>query len=277
MFSYQILFNRRHVLAKWIRAIALVCLLLGTNAIADSENIDRYLGASAKFEMLVSQKAREHKMPRITEAQAAEVIAILSDTQGFLKSTTYRLKDLNSLMDMCGKANAAVMSYALFDLKANVDPNSDLKLIAAQTQQLIGRNIRTFQDELSKLQPFLIRCMAMQIPLFNEFMSSLKPEERTDVSRAGLQRARLGMLGVYIGGLQSIISADLSDSYRLNLLESLAETAPAFVTFLPLDARKQILELAKAALPTAPSNFQLYLTKITEAMSDLRCEGLCSF
>ncbi|HEY2990416.1 MAG TPA: hypothetical protein VGL11_22060, partial [Candidatus Binatia bacterium] len=127
------------------------------------------------------------------------------------------------------------------------------------------------------LQPFLIRCLAAQMPLLTEFIYSLKPEEMTDIRRSGLQKTRTGMFGAFVGALQCLSTAQLRDSYRLNLLESLAETASVFAPLLHLTERKQILNLAEAVRPTLPSNLHVYLAKITQAMSDLRCQGLCSF
>ncbi len=260
-----------------MKVLALVWLLLGQSAFAGSEHVTLYLEASARFEALVAQGAQERRMPRATEAQAADVIATLSDTQRFLNSTTYRPKDLPLLTDMCGKANAAVMAYALFDLKAHIDQSAKPQVVAVQLQRLMERNVHTFQEELSRLQPFLVRCMATQIPLLEVFVSSLKPEEMTDIRRAGLQKARMGTFAMYVGVLESARATSLGESYRQNLLEALAETASAFAPSLQLTERSRILDFVKAVRPIAPSSFDLYLGKISEAMSDVRCDGLCRF
>jgi hypothetical protein len=262
---------------EWSKALLFLWLFIGTIAIAAPQDIDQYLEASAKFEALVSESAKQRKMPRLKEKQAADVIFVLSDIQRFLNSYTYQIKDVDLLMDICGKANAAVMSYALFNLEANLDKRDDPQLIALKVQKLMERNIQTFQDELARLQPFQIQCMATGIPLISEFVESLKPEEMTDVRRDGLKKWRYGVFGMYVGWLQSINNPQLSKSYRLIILQSLADTASAFAPSLQLPVRKQILDFAKSVQSVSSNDFHLPLAKIIQAMSDMSCEGLCAF
>jgi hypothetical protein len=262
---------------EWSKTLLFLWLFIGTAAIAAPQGIDEYLQASAKFEALVTEGAKAHKMPRITEKQAADVILTLSDRQRFLNSYTFQLKEFDLLLDICGKANAAVMSYALFDLEANLDKKDDPKLIALKVQKLMGRNVQTYQNELARLQPFQIQCMATQVPLMREFVESLKPEEMTEVRRDGLKQWQNGMYGMYIGCLQSINNSQLSKSYRLIILQSLADTAEVFAPSLQLAMRKRILNLAKSIQSITSDDFQLPLAKIIQAMSDISCEGLCAF
>jgi hypothetical protein len=216
-------------------------------------------------------------MPRITDKKVAELIATLSDSHHFLDTTTYHLKDLNVLLDMCGNANAAVMSYALFDLKNTLDPKSDQTTIQLQIAKGIERNTLIFQDELELLQPFMIRCVAKQVPLLNEFAASLRPEEFTENRHAGLQRFRNGVFAIYSSVLQTTNNSLLRESYREKVLQAVAENSALYSSTLKPEERRKILDLAKSSQAATPGFLQKYFDKITYAMAEVSCDGLCKF
>jgi hypothetical protein len=261
----------------WIKSVALVCFYAGAATIACAQDAAQYFTASQEFERLVSQTTADHRMPRISDKKAAELIATLSDSRRFLDSTTYQVKDLGPLTEMCGKANVAVMSYALFDVKNNIDPNANAKGVAVQGARLVEKNVQTFQDELERLQPFLFRCMAKQITLLTEYMLSLKPEELTDTRLAGLRQMRSGIFESYYGVLQIANNSALKDSYRIKVLQAIGDTATQYASILQPPARRQIVDLAKSSLPTAPNALQESLGKIVNAMTQARCDGLCRY
>ena len=162
-----------------------------------------------------------------------------------------------------------------FDLKGNIDLKSKPNVVALQVARLGERNIRTFQNELEQLQPFLVRCMAKQIPVLTEFMLSLKPEEMTETRRAGLQKARNGLVNAYYNFLQMANSSELKESYRNKVLQAMAETAVQYSSILQLDARRKIFDIAKLGQANAPKTLRVYFKKIVNAMAEKSCEGLC--
>jgi hypothetical protein len=110
-----------------------------------------------------------------------------------------------------------------------------------------------------------------------QFVRSLKPEDFTDVRRAGLQQARSGMLNTYYGALQVSGDVSVTESYRTKIFQVLAEVAPQFASILPPQPRKQIAALAASGLATASPLLKSSLQKIVAGMNDPRCEGLCAW
>ncbi|MDR1887772.1 MAG: hypothetical protein LBQ81_00005, partial [Zoogloeaceae bacterium] len=161
---------------------------------SDSLGMDAYFDAYSEFDQMLTETSMTTPpgMPRVTEPKVALIIATLSDSERFLVKPDFRLEHFDVLMDMCGKANHAVMSYLLFNLKSHVDVKADPVTVASQVAKAMGYNTYMFQNELEFLQPFNIRCMARLVPLLTEFASNLKPEERTDIRRAGVQQTQNG-------------------------------------------------------------------------------------
>ena len=234
-----------------------------------------YASASHEFQQLAAQATRDTEMPRLTNPKAAELISILSDIR-LLSSRTYQISDMGSLMDICDQSNKAVMSYVLFDMKSVVNAKSDPQQAAARLAPLIERNIRAFQGELGRLQPFLFRCLAQEVPLLTQFARSLKPEDFTDVRRAGLKQARDGIFNVYYGALQAASDSAYTESYRARVLQTLAEVTPQYASVLQPQARKQLAALAASSEMKASLLLRDDLQKIVVGMSDPRCGDLCA-
>ncbi|MFZ6743725.1 hypothetical protein ACO0LC_10900 [Undibacterium sp. JH2W] len=204
-----------------------------------------------------------------------ELIAILSDSQRFLNSTSYRLADLATLHNMCMKTNAVTMSYALFDMKSYVKKGDDQALVVQQVGKLMYKNVVSFQNELEPLQPFLVRCLAKEIPLLTEFIATLQPEEFTDIRRGGLQQARNGVLSIYYGNLQILSNPDLKKPFKEKIVEALADAAAPLASIIQPAARQQIWDLATTIQKTRSGTMDSNLRKIIEVMSATECVGLC--
>ncbi len=264
-------------MSNLIIVTALLLLVTRLSVVAHANDLAGYLQASQEFEALFSQTAKEGRAPRLVDRNVADLIRVLSDSKRYLDETTYEVKDLLLLSDVCGKANAAVMSYGLFDHGNAIDRNADATRISLQVAQLMERNVVRFQDELQHLQPFLIRCLAKQIPLLGDFIVSLPPAELTDVRRGGVQGARQGAFGAFYGFLQVANHRALKDSYKEAVLRVMADTAPQYASFLPLTTRRQVADVAASVSTVVPGRLRGYVEQILRAMKDTRCEGLCRF
>jgi len=205
-----------------ISVTALLLLVTLLSVVAHANDLADYLRASQEFQELVALAAKEGRVPRLMDRNAANLILVLSDSKRYLHETTYEVKDLRLLADVCGKATAAVMLYALFDLGNAIDRKADATRIALQVAQLMERNVERFQDELQHLQPFLLRCWAKQIPLLNDFIVSLPPAEFTDVRRAGIQGARQGAADV-AASMSAVVHGRLRD-YIEQILRAMKDT-----------------------------------------------------
>ncbi|MBS1197770.1 MAG: hypothetical protein H6R18_1555 [Proteobacteria bacterium] len=255
--------------------VFLVLLFASSISMAHAQGLPEYLSAARELDSLVIEATNNNAMPRVTDIKVAQLVSVLSDSDRFLNSTAYETKDLGDLVEICGKANAISMKYALFDLKKAIDPKTDQKKIVLRVQQVMEKNVLAFQDELELLQPFLIRCMAKQAPLMNDFMLKLKPEEITEIRVQGIRQARNGTYNMYMGFLQSLNFKGIKASYRLKLLRALSETAERYSAILQPEARQKIGDFAKLVQLSAPEPFRSDLKTIIEAMSATACDGLC--
>jgi hypothetical protein len=235
---------------------------------------EQYLAAAKKFEQMKLDTNQRQTMPRITDENVADVLKVLSDER-VLTARYYGVKDLGLLLDVCGKANEVNMSYALFDLKSQMSPNAQPIEAAAKVKSVMEKNVVNFQDEISVVLPFLIKCTATQTPLLNQFMESLRPEEFTDVRRKGALQARDGMLNIYYGTLTSVADLRIKEANRLRMLAVLAETSSVFAKSLPNDRRKSISDLVNSVLRVGPDLFRSYLLKIQDSMSESICNAMC--
>ena len=259
----------------WTNIILMVCLCAGTGTLAHANTANEYLSLSKELEQLVAEATPDRSTVRLSNKKVAELISTLLASQHVLESTTYQIENLGTLMDICGSANAVVMSYMLFDLKNSVNPKTDPTPVAHQVQKVMENNLLAFQEELGQLQPFLLRCMAKQIPLMTAFMKSLKPEELTNIRLAGLQQHRDGVFSVYFGFLQNINNPSLEESYRAKILQTLAETATEYSSVLKPTARQQIIALANSVGLKTSNVFHRYLDAIIKAMTESACNGIC--
>jgi hypothetical protein len=163
----------------------------------------------------------------------------------------------------------------LFDLKAHVDPKWTPQEAIKKIVPIVTNNTLAFQEELTKLQPFLFRCLARQVPPITEFILALKPVELTAVRRQGLSQMRSGIVQTYAVALGVATEARCNKEYRLALLLSLAETAGSFATIMQVSDRKRIADSLSAASLTAQEPCKVWLDKIASKFYSRRCEGLC--
>ena len=261
------------IFCAWLAMIA--GPLIATNALASPPDLGDYFSAAKKFEKLIIENKKQNKMPLLQEKGAASLIQTLSDKR-FIKPEKYSVSDLNSLLDVCDKANAFVKTYVYFNATQRFmkSKNSNKPL---SYQEILDGNVEQFQNELSKLHPFQIYCMATQIPLLEGFVQSLKPEEITPIRIDGLKRARSGMLLVYKGLLQEINNEKLKHAYRLELIKAVSKSSPVFARFLHVSQREKIVNMATGYNETAPSAFKPHLEFLILSMQVKTCENLCRY
>jgi hypothetical protein len=220
------------------------------------------------------------KMPRLEEPDAAELINRLSDQSTFLESPRFDDKNLGDLMEICSAANQVVMSYVLFDVQSNLsheDTGASPDEKNRQVRDVIRNNVLSFHPELTLLQPFLLRCAALQIPIMNQYVSSQSAEQLTNMRRAGFSRTRSQLYTTYYGFLQMAQHEKAGAVYRKALLDALASTAEAFASAIrPLDRRLigVELDLLEQSLKALLAD---NLKAIRVAMTRPTCVGLCQY
>lgn len=252
-----------------IQKFIFALLLFASLGSAHAQSLENYLSASEEFERLTSESATKGVAPRRSDPQVAKLLSVLADEK-LLQVKSYGVADLNSLLDVCGKANAANMTYVLFGLKSlgtTVDP--------VQVQVLAGKNMLKYQDEIFPLSSFLNKCMATQLPLMAKFLEALPPGDNTDARKKGIRQFREGIFGLYASALSSIAQNAISERHRTNLLASLANTANVYATALPAERRQAIMQMAEASTQRAPQSLRGNLLRIAAAMKEAECATLC--
>jgi hypothetical protein len=259
--------------------IGLAALLLATcqSTIAHAHDPATYVRAGQEFEALFAQAATDGRPPRLADPHVANLIGVLSDSKRYLDDTTYEVKDIALLGEVCGKSNAAVMSYALFDHAKAIDRSAEATVKTQQVFQLMERNFLRFQDELVHLQPFLVRCLGKSVPLLDDFIATLPPAELTEVRRSGVRGTRQGAFNAFYGFLQAVNHPALKASYKDAMLSAMADTAAQYASILQPAMRRQVADIAASMRTAVDGRLRGHIEQILRAMKDTRCEGLCRF
>lgn len=241
-----------------------------------NNDLAAYREAGSKLMSLVAEAERAPEKKGLESEEIDQLVALLSNEMRFLGTKPHSAKDLENLLELCDTANRTVMSLAMFALKGHVDPTASPQKIASQVAELMNKNVETFGRHLRYLQPFSIRCLARQVPAMTDFVTSLPPALFTDVRRKGLEKFRAGLAHVFVDVVASLGNPNCDEAYRLALLESLADSAPSFISTLPVPVRFQIRSLISPSPGTSKPVFGIGLLKIYHALEDKTCSGLCS-
>ena len=143
-------------------------------------------------------------------------------------------------------------------------------------KEIWAENVEQFQNEFTRLQPFLIHCVAAEIPLLEEFMHNLKPEEITSIRIDGIKKARTGMLQLYTGVLQTINNEKLKVEYRLELVKALSASTSSFARFIQVSEREKIINIASEYRSNTPEILESYLDLLIHEMEGKDCKNLCN-
>jgi hypothetical protein len=235
-----------------------------------------YRAASERFNTLVAAADAANSPALVQGGEAEQLVAALSDVR-ILDARTWRAGDLADLLDVCGRSNRAVMTLALFDLKSHVGPRMPADEAQAATMAQFDRNARIFAAQLTRLQPFLVHCSALEVAPMARFVAGLRPEELTEPRRQGLAQFRTGLTQLFGGVLRSAGDPRYDAGYRMAVVQALAADAPALAAGLPVMQRQALRPEADAALQSAPTEFAPALKAIAAALADGRCEGLCGY
>lgn len=262
-----------HHLAKTI-VVFIIFFALAQSARANG--LDEYFEAARELQDRVEKGSARREMPTLADPKVAYLLSVVTDYDRFVGTPSYEAKDLETLMEVCNKANRLSVAYVLAGAKEALSGQSNQKTIAESLRLLGAKNAVTYQNELASLQPFLVRCMARTIPLLTAFARSLKAEELTEVRLEGLQRLKAGIFGIYYGVLLSSNCKELREANRLTLLSALAETAEQYSSAIHPTARRQLVVLATQAKEAATDGIRSQIDKLVEAMNSETCEGICN-
>jgi hypothetical protein len=236
-----------------------------------------YVAASDQFNQLIAKGAQSGNMPRVVDKTTASLIATLSDTNRFLLSKQFTQDDMEYLLDMCGRANNAVMAYILFDGRRNIKPGSTREQATEQVVKNMNENVLAFQPEIELLMPYMLHCLSTQVPILTNFVEGLKPEQLTNIRRAGLSKMRKGVFRTYSGFIEMVSNPQTRESLRTKVFAALADTSPQFSSVFSVVDRTQILRLIETLDPKQPEFVKTAIDRIKVAMQNKDCQALCKF
>lgn len=254
---------------------------VATDSAIDTANLKTaYLQAATEFRGLSGPQAGDGKMPRLEDPAAGKLIRLMSDQARFLDSVKYNTENLADLMSVCSAGNQVTMSYVLFDVQKNLGPDdagASPDERNNKVRSLIRDNVLAFHPELTLLQPFLLQCAAVQIPILNQIVDNQTPAQLTNMRRAGFTRTRSQLFTTYYGFLQLMQHEQAGDTYRKALLGMLANTSGAFASAIrPLDRRLIGVELDLLG-QSLKAPLADHLKRIRVAVSKPTCIGLCRY
>ena len=265
--------------ARMLPVLLLCCGM--AHAEPTEETLAEYRQAGVRFSQLVADAEAsddirtESKVSVLRTAEFSALVEVLSDEGRLPAANPDSIADIEIPLEICGTSNKAVMALVLFDLKANASSMRDVEPVMA-LEALMRRNTLAFQRELTRMQPFLLRCLASQMEGVGLFLESLPAEQLTDVRRGGVRKMRGGISMTYQGTLNLVHDPAIPDAYREVILATMAELAAAYADVIPLSERKFIVDATVRAASTNHPRFSDYVTKIEQAFRSLPCSSfLC--
>jgi hypothetical protein len=262
-------------MATVIRILALT-LFAQLAIAADAFDIQPYREAHGRFMAMLS--AGDSGQPKdLRTPEFTRLVTVMSDEKRFLRARKFTRDDMPVLMDLSEMANKNDVSLLFFGVKSRMDPNWSQEDKVRNLVPMIQRNAIDFQAELTTLQPFHIHCMELQMPLLEEFIRALPPDQMTPVRRDGLAKMRNGYAQMLTGMLQNMGDANFGVGYRGAVTNAIADASPALVSVLSLAQRAQLLEVVKQGESSTPSDFKAARARIEKALKNPACSELCAF
>ncbi len=165
-------------------------------------------------------------------------------TSGALLRDAFKLEDLRTitpivaadaprLLDACGAAQAVWKSYVLWS-KDGSPPDT-------------AKNEALFAPEISLGGAYTITCFGYTAVALRLFISSLPPDQLTDVRKQGLTQARMGMTQMATGLTQMLRQTTYSTEQKLMLARALEEAAPRFAALSAADGRAALVSSLASA------------------------------
>ncbi len=258
-------------------------LASATQASAETE-LQKYFAAAQKFEALKAEALKKNELPRLSDKQAAETLAILSNKSGSFGSASFPMNEEAMDQDLCGAVNKVQAAYSMsilgidalyeekkFPLKDDPDNVSQI------FDELMSRNTIKYQDELFPLLAFGDDCLAASVPLLTDFMARLPPEQMTQTRRQAIAKFRENMNSMALGALGNLRDPNLSEQNKTLQLKAVLRNLPVLSSVLPLKAREQLNGAVEAALPSVPKAHQAEGAALAKILTDPKCEGLCKY
>lgn len=254
--------------------VAIFASILPLLAHAEDQRIVRYREISSKFQQLQPQQGAAGKMPRLTDPEAGALIEAMSNADEFLAGPAFGDESMNGLMDMCLETNRASVNYVFADLLSQAIPASDAEKIQ-RVRELTTANAHAYQDELARLQSFLVGCHAKLMPLIANFAQTLTPAEMTGIRKSGILQMRQGVIATYSGAFLTAHDPLIRAPNALRQLQAVSRTAEVYAEVLTPAQRETLVATFNTQRAGLSKEMLGLLDVIVSAMSKTSCTGLC--
>ncbi len=218
--------------------------------------------AFADLDAVAWETRQAGDLPRWSDPAASRILERLWNVPAILGGPPYVAADVPVLLDLAERENAVYKSYALFVAKPGTLPNTAI-------------NTYRFQDEIARATAFLLHLQAAEVQALEAFWSSLPPEDRTPVRRAGAAQLRAGLVEFLTGSLIVLRAPSLRADNRAILTDELARTADVIARALPQLDRAAVGAQATATGAALSPEDRARLAPFTAALSRADCTGLC--
>lgn len=256
------------------KLIFLVLLLFCSTSYAGDES-DVYFQAARDFENRVLEKRVKNSMPTLADEGVASLFSVLTDVQRFVVKPRYKVKDIDKLSEVCGKASSLNYLYLFHDARdINWAGLSQRQMSEALQATLLKNSIR-YQNETTQLLSFVVSCLAQSMPLLEEFIRSLDENELTEIRVQGLVQTKKGILDIYFGIIKSLQDNKISRGNKLILVRALASNSIKYLPLISFENRRLLIKLLEEVKVVSEKDVIEHLDKTILILSDEQCDWLC--
>lgn len=213
--------------------------------------------------------------PRLSDPAYAGYFETLENAMERLGTSTFAINGPESFEAVCSRLNRIGIGYALFGLKARFREPGMAKDPASVIRDLGIENTARFQDEISRIQSYNLKCFAVHLPSFAQFWDNLSETDRTPIRRDGFNRFRQNINSMLIGALGSLGDIRVSIENRRRLAQAIGAYSGPMIQTLSADGRSSFLTRLKQVEAFVPQEFSQIYLKVESAARSSECTGLC--
>lgn len=263
-------------MGRFLCAVMACIVIVSPVSAASPPGLETYRQARSAFDALVKSSEAKGQMPRLSDPVARSLLRVLSDVDGVLGTAEFGKDDLADLAEVCDN-NTPMTAYMIFGVNKQITPDTMADDVTRVVTETAEKNIYLYQDELFPLMAFNIHCVARSIPALTDFVVSLPESQMTPSRQHSLLRSRLNALSVYMGAMLIFRDQNIAPHNRTIVLDALADTADIYAGMLQQNQRQSIVTLAEGLRSKVDVSLHAWLERISSAMKQSRCEGLCRF
>ena len=258
-----------------ITALAVALNLVWAGAAAADPMSAAIAASEALQSAVAAADARSIEPPRLSIPEQAPLIRAAFNIDVAPPPET---SEMGTLLPVCASAVKAMSGYVNFGLARLNGEGLDDAVLQRRQIALVNANSVRFQDEVAFGFRFGLRCFGRLMPAMARFARALPASERTAVRRDGLDRARHGIVQVYMGALMMSTEKATRDANSDMVLTEAALQADAMAEAMkPADRRTIIDAIDAMPVRSTSETARTGIAAIRRSMSRTDCGELCSF